>query len=350
MYSYNLFNSISSDLKINKDSSESEEEWKKRLIYSAVGKVSLASFWDQEDLLDSEREKKGVSVKRYKSLIAQRFEAYYQISGIEMDPVLFRPNDIANEIYEIYSVTGFFYHEPNWIVPSMKRTAVYDNVRFIRDCDPATKLSVSGLGFYINDAFVDADSDLYDIFNLPQKPYVEWLKAYMSFCQWKPVNLPQDTEYLRIEPPFTRGYWVRNSTVKEKDILLCRYGFTGQQIYYLLRRSGNMLFGSQLPEWMVGLNGRSFEYTSHEYFRVALSILMMKETLPPIRVQKGETLFRIELPYLLPTQEEMFFKLYSWPWSTKNETSSMFVRTMNPTVFNCFRELMQFYGFSFSHI
>lgn len=342
-----LFESISSDLNINKDINETQKEWNKRLIYSATGRLSLASFWDQEDLLDSKMEKNGVSVKHYKSLIAQRYEAYYQIAGINKDLEEFRPEKIANEIYEIYSVTGFFYHEPNWIVPSIKRTAKYHNKIFIRDCDPGAKYYVSGLGYFEESSSVECDSELYDIFNLPRRPYVEWLKAYMSICQWNPVSLPQDTEYLRVEPPYTRGYWVRTFSAKENDIVLCRYGFTGQQIYLLLQRSGDTLFGSQLPEWMVGLKDRSFEYTPHEYFRVALSILMMNETLPPILIQKGETLVQIELPYLLPTEEEMFFKLYSWPVTTNIETNSMFVRKMDLKVFDCFKALLQFYGFRF---
>lgn len=49
MPSLDLLNEISQQLSLYKDQSESTEEWHGRVLYSALGKLSLASLWDSPD-------------------------------------------------------------------------------------------------------------------------------------------------------------------------------------------------------------------------------------------------------------------------------------------------------------
>lgn len=346
MDSSTLLNTISQNLSIPRDSNESIQDWKKRLIYSAVGRMSLASLWDNEEPVESEPDK-GISITRYKALMMQRIEAFYQVLGMKGYLDSISADHIADEIYEIYSVAGFFYHEPHWISPSISRSAGYGDLCFIRDCNPAAKFAMSGLGYY-DEPHDSLDIDeLCDMFHLPHRPYVEWLQSYLKTCRWEPVELPQDTEYLRMKPPFTKGYWVRTMSVPENAITLCRYGFTGQKIYYLVRKNTPAVLGSQLPEWIAGMKGRTLSYLPGEYYRVALALLMAEGTLPPVHAQESDHLVTVELPYLLPTEEEALFKLYSWPVSLEDDQNSLFIRKMDIKVFNCFKMLLQFYGFHF---
>ena len=348
MNSSSLLNDISSSLKLPKDINETKQDWEDRLIYSAVGKMSLASLWDNEEQFDFiSNDKMGVSITHYKTLIAQRIDAFFQVMGIKERLESISVESVTDEIFETYSITGFFYHEPHRISPSICRNAVYGNLKFIRDCNPSVDYPMCGLGYYDNSSEPSNVNELCDIFHLPQSPYKEWFYNYIKTCKWDPVNLPQDTEYLRTKPPFTKGYWIRTLSVSEDRITLCRYGFTGQKIYLLVRKTGGTVFGCQLPGWMTGLSGHAFNHTPQEYFRIALAILMMEESLPPVRVHKSDKLITIELPYILPTEEEMFYKLYSWPVSLEQEAKSMFIRKMDINVFSCFKMLLEFYGFQF---
>lgn len=74
MPSLDLLNEISQQLSLYKDQSESTEEWHGRVLYSALGKLSLASLWDSPDDWNHE-----LSVQAFKSKIKTNTEYYQQI-------------------------------------------------------------------------------------------------------------------------------------------------------------------------------------------------------------------------------------------------------------------------------
>ena len=44
-----IFSSLAKDLSILRGTKEDVDAWRRRLIYSALGKLALASVWDEED-------------------------------------------------------------------------------------------------------------------------------------------------------------------------------------------------------------------------------------------------------------------------------------------------------------
>ena len=48
-----IFSSLAKDLFILRGTKEDVDAWRRRLIYSALGKLALASVWDEEDDLPS---------------------------------------------------------------------------------------------------------------------------------------------------------------------------------------------------------------------------------------------------------------------------------------------------------
>ena len=48
-----IFSSLAKDLSILRGTKEDVDAWRRRLIYSALGKLALASVWDEEEDLPS---------------------------------------------------------------------------------------------------------------------------------------------------------------------------------------------------------------------------------------------------------------------------------------------------------
>lgn len=68
-----IFSSLAKDLFILRGTKEDVDAWRRRLIYSALGKLALASVWDEEDDLPS--------VQHFSASIAERQPYYLQILG-----------------------------------------------------------------------------------------------------------------------------------------------------------------------------------------------------------------------------------------------------------------------------
>ena len=145
-----------------------------------------------------------------------------------------------------------------------------------------------------------------------------------------------DTEYLRMEPPFTYSYWV-NRPYNNKDISIMRSGMKGAQIYYLYQYDGKDFFVHQLPEWQTA---------DSAYRSLSNACLYVNGVLPPVRYRiDGETI-RVRQNYLLPPAELNLIRLYSWPDNFGNVTSP-FIRIMNRDVFEMIKAILTLQGYRF---
>ena len=138
MPSLDLLNEISQQLSLYKDQSESTEEWHGRVLYSALGKLSLASLWDSPDDWNHE-----LSVQAFKSKIKTNTEYYQQIVNSNC-LYLCGSQTLADEIYSIYKKSGFIYHRANWIYPSICSSYESGDVRIIRSGNPLKYRNMSG--------------------------------------------------------------------------------------------------------------------------------------------------------------------------------------------------------------
>lgn len=193
---------------------------------------------------------------------------------------------------------------------------------------------MSGLGYYAICVPMENDENIRDVFNLSKLSLSEYLDKLQNRYAFKPLESRTDIEYLRLEPPFSRGYWKKR---KDEDKLsLLRIGQPGNQIYYLYKSINNEMLVSQLPDWMV---------TDGNYRLISWGLLDKYRQATNIDYAISGNLVHVHLNYLLPTNEQLFFELYSWPESFA--TLSKFKRTMDINVFKIFKAEFEKIGFSF---
>ncbi len=328
---------IGQQLYIYKDISESEEEWKSRIIYSATGKIALASLWDH-----GEDDGPNASVQHIKKSIQCSFYAYHTLYPEAKRLFAVDLEELIQEMYEIYSLSGNFYHSPYWASPAANATSICKGVCFERGAAPGKIGFMSGLGTYTisQEAGAGTAEHVTTMFRLQKESLTVWFQKLLKNQKWAEIEFPQGTEFLRMQPPFSRGYWDEHLN-KTGEISLARYGQAGRYLYILYRCEDGIYIHTPLPHWRTETGGSRMEY-----LRIASAILASNGQLPPIRVKVGQEMARIRLDYLLPPTEETFFKLYSWPVSFYKSPQN-FQRAMTVPVYRAFKTILEQVGYEF---
>lgn len=192
-----LIASIGRQLNIPKSVSN---EWACQVVYSIAGQMALASLWDHDE------DGRSVSIQHFKNRIAQVFDAY---EGIYPKIGFLLPEDKSNltdEIYSIYLRNGFFYHSAYQISPAAPAMAVYKDLAFQRGSSPDEKLFMSGLGFYSAEKTI-SDRTISSMFGLQEQSFESYLEELLAHCEWEQIEWPDNSEFLRLDPPFKWGYW-----------------------------------------------------------------------------------------------------------------------------------------------
>ena len=140
------------------------------------------------------------------------------------------------------------------------------------------------------------------MFGLDQENLQTLWRITLSAASWKSdLSFEQNTEYLRLKPPFSQGYWV-NKPDTTGTVSILRTGMKGSQLYYLYRYYGTTMEVSPLPQWQVEF---------YNYRSLACACLSTYGTLPPIEYFEDGALVHVHMNYLLPPRELEFLKLYS---------------------------------------
>lgn len=165
-------------------------------------------------------------------------------------------------------------------------------------------------------------------------------RSTVAATSWKTdLSLEHNIKYLRLKPPFIRGYWVdkpdRNGTIS-----ILRVELIGSQLYYLYRYAGTKLEVSPLPQWQV---------EEYNYRTLASACLLTYGTLPPIEYEEDGALVYLSMNYLLPPRELNFLKLYSWP-KTCTKIPSDFKRKISKEVFIAIKSLLTDAGYEFKEV
>lgn len=332
-----LIASIGRQLNIPKSDSN---EWARQVVYSIAGQMALASLWDYDENGES------VSIQHFKNRITQVFDAY---EGIYPKIWFLLPKDKSNlidEIYFIYLRNGFFYHSAYQISPAAPAMAVYKDLAFHRGSSPDEKLFMSGLGFY-SAKKTTSDSTIAQMFRLQEQTFESYLEDLLACGEWETIDWPDNTEFLRLEPPFKRGYWQQ---VPERDgrVSLAKYG-EPNEIFSFYRWDNGTYQQKQIPEWRIRDYFSNEVGTYGEYRRIAIALLKQYGTLPEIKAKDSGTLMEIKVGYRLPPSEEEFFKLYSWPIQYDFTTNPLqvFTRTMAKQVYPMFKHELESIGYCF---
>ena len=331
MNKYNgLLSAVANKYHIRKGLQESENDWKTRLVYSICGMMAYASLWDNSE----EEPISIVHLKRKVSDILGNYKKMYpELSGSL--PYIFE--ELEDEIASQFLSTGVVYHRPNRIVPSIKHEEPFGGILFQRGIALDSISCVSGIGFY-SKGYGEKDSGkIKAMFGLEQKKLQSLWRITLAAASWKSgLSFEQNTEYLRLKPPFTQGYWVsKPDTTGTVSIL--RTGMKGSQLYYLYHYSGKTIEVSPLPQWQV---------ESYNYRSLACACLSAYGTLPPIDYFEDGALVHIRMNYLLPPRELEFLKLYSWPELCVTLPCS-FRRKLSLEVFTAIMSILSDEGFEF---
>lgn len=338
-----LVASIAKQLNISKSD---DNEWICQIVYSVAGQMALASLWDHNEDKDS------ISIQHFKNRIAEIFDAY---ESIYPEIGLLFPRDKTNLLEEMYSTylrTGFFYHSAYQLSPATYIAAGSGDIIFHRGSTPDKKLFMSGLGFYSCQESTPGGT-IAKMFDLQEQSFESYLEELLEHGGWETIDWPDDTEFLRLEPPFSRGYW-QQIPDKDNRIALARYGEV-TKIFVFYRYQNGVYQQKVIPEWRIldvlprdtGSHKNLIDYG--EYRRIAIALLKRYDVLPAIKANINETLVEIKIGYRLPPAEEEFFKLYSWPviYNFSSQSSQVFVRKMAKQVYPTFKNELESIGYRF---
>ena len=330
MDKYNgLLSKVSRQYHILRGTQETEDEWKTRLVYSICGMMAYASLWDDAEEPISIVHLKGrvrSVLGSYKSLYPELSGAFPYISG-----------ELEAEIANQFLSAGVVYHRPNRIAPSMKHEEPFGDILFQRGIALDSISCVSGIGFYSKQHGEKNPDKIKAMFGLEQENLQALWRITLSAASWKSnLSFEQNTEYLRLTPPFSQGYWV-NKPDTTGTVSILRTGMKGSQLYYLYRYSGTTIEVSPLPQWQV---------ESYNYRSLACACLSTYGTLPSIEYFEDGALVHVRMNYLLPPRELEFLKLYSWP-EICTSLPCNFRRKLSIEVFTAIKNVLSDEGYEF---
>ena len=331
MNKYNgLLSAVADKYYINKGTQETENDWKTRLVYSICGMMAYASLWD-----DSEEE--SISIvhlkRKIRSMLASYKSMYPELSG----SLPYVSEKLEDEIANLFLSMGVVYHRPNRIAPSMKHEEPFGDILFQRGIALDSISCVSGIGFYSKRHGEKNPDKIKAMFGLEQENLQTLWRITLSVASWESnQSFEQNTEYLRLNPPFSQGYWV-NKPDTTGTVSILRNGMKGLKLYYLYRYSGTTIEVSPLPPWQV---------ESYNYRALACACLSTYGTLPPIEYLEDGALVHVHMNYLLPSRELEFLKLYSWPEMCTSLPCN-FRRKLSIEVFKAIKNVLSDEGYEF---
>ena len=316
-----------------------DREWICQTVYSLAGQMALASLWDHTD------DESAVSIQHFKSRIQQIFDAYIDIYPEIEFAFSTDKTELIQEIYSIYLRSGYLYHSSYYLSPCISAAANYGDLTLFRGSLPENKYLISGLGFYTAQKF-DAEKSIVDLFGLQTECFELYLEEILSFGDWETIEWPENTEFLRLEAPFTRGYW---KLVPDKDhqVSIARYG-APNKLYVFYYYQNGVYYHKPIPDWRIRDYFHDESAGYGEYRRIAAALLKQRNVLPEIHARRNGGLVEIKLGYRLPPSEEAFFKLYSWPINFNS--SQVFSRKMAERIYPVFKHELESMGYRFVEV
>ena len=326
---YRLLENIASKLDITQGVEENIEEYKLRIIYSAIGRVTLASLYDEVTELNS------VSITHIKQRILHLQKAYIDLYKEILNETQYLTDDKLNDyIYQIYLNAGYYYHFDKNVMPCGYTEVNYNSIKLRRGKYLHQNLAMSGLGIYTIDNRYSGASieEVMNMFKIPTETYSQYVLKLIKKAKWEEMKTDyRDIEFLNTTGEFRKGYWKATPNAHQSISLMRRKILLGKEEYYLYKHEGKTKFIYHLPKWRV---------TNKEYRRIALGLLQINNTLPMVQANKYGSIVKLKLGYLVPEFETNFLKLYSWPVDIKNE----FEYTFATEIFEIFKGIMNRQG------
>lgn len=330
MNRYNsLLSQIATDLNIRQGNSESIENYKSRLIYSAVSRIGYASLWDK--LEDSEMVSMEYLKHRIENTLRSYLKMYPEVKGIFPGEY----NTISEYIYNTFLVTGNVYHSPYRISPPMRTQASFNGIRFTRGTSLSEKVFISGIGTFFKCSDKDNMESVRDMFGLIKHNIADYWKHYSENVTWSTLKTEDRFEFFKTSS-ISQGY-VKETPDKDIGISLMRTTTPGTKIYYFYRWNDNKIEISQIPYWLTDEN---------RYFYLLNGLLASKSVLPEIKYRIDGAISYLQVGYHLPPAEHNLIMLYSWP-QFFNNIDSPFSRVIDTSILNAIMRVFINNGFTF---
>ena len=185
------------------------------------------------------------------------------------------------------------------------------------------------------------------MFCLQEQAFEIYLEELLDHGEWEAIDWPDNTEFLRLDPPFKWGYW-QQIPGRDGRISLARYG-DPNKIFVFYRYDNGVYQHKPIPEWRIRDYFSNDTGSYGEYRRIAIAFLKQYGTLPEIKDKESGNLMEIKVGYRLPPSEEEFFKLYSWPmrYNITFKSPQVFTRKMAMQIYPMFKHELESIGYCF---
>lgn len=338
MRKYNeLLKNIADEFHISQGSNESVEAYKCRLVYSVLGRMAYASLWDTQE------DGQPISIIHFKRRISQLFYGYREMYPEIKSLMLCDAEQLGDEICDIYIKTGYIYHAPNRLAPAAPCQCEAIPICLTRGMPLCLNQHISGIGTYTPGAIDQFETVPVDIIFMLQPIENCWNEAVQD-VRWSVCMDVSQFEFLRLIPPFSRGYWADLPSKEGNLVSMARTKLPGVRLYYFYKRQENSLLISPIPEWRV--KEPVTQADSSNYRLLSNSLLASLAVLPPIRYHISGKLVTLILDYLPAPAALSFIKLYSWPASFQKIPSD-FRRTCEYDVFFVLKCTLERLGYQF---
>ena len=141
---------------------------------------------------------------------------------------------------------------------------------------------MSGLGLYGVTKAAEHSQSAAEMFELQKQPLSDYLQEVLASNDWNEVEWPEDAEFLRLKPPFSREYWQEKPDKVEIPSMAC-YG-APNKLYVFYRWLNGHFEQKSIPSWRVD-DFRTIGQPGYgEYRRIACGLLEAAQKLPPVVV------------------------------------------------------------------
>ncbi|MGN0482524.1 MAG: hypothetical protein ACI4HI_03125 [Lachnospiraceae bacterium] len=326
----NLIEKIAREWKIKKSQDEDNNFWRARIIYSLMGQTGLSSL---RDVLEEDG---SISITHFKCRMKKIYDAFFDFFPDLVEIITDSVEDLEEEIYRLYLKNGYLYHTPNRLLPCSEKRAECFHISFVRGAQWNENISISGLGTYIkNESDIYETRELCSMFHIDSQSLKEFWSALLKRVQWHTLQNESQAEYLRVKPPFSRGYW-KNAPDKKHDISVLRMGDKRNRRYYLYRYADNEVSVSVLPEWMV---------EGKKYRKVSNALLASRNVLPKIKVEERDVYVIIDFQYLPAEDIHDFIRLYSWPMEFCDISNDFRKRIVSKEIWKPMKSMLEELGY-----
>lgn len=319
------------ELDLKSGTSESEESFMSRAVYSFAARTGSAALWDKID------ESYTTSIVHFKDRVHEAFENYMSVYP-EVSSVFSRTkNEAVDEIYKIFGRTGMYYSSPRHISPPRPTAMRSDDICLTRGGPIGAKQSISGAGTFCGskcDLSGYTTVSVSEMFGISDTSIGEVWDDVVKNADMREKVFECEVEYLLTEPPYNRGYW---SNIPDKSGQISIVRTIDRDTYYLYKFIDDRMLVCQLPGWMT-LNG--------EYRLLAAGCLKSRSALPPIRYRYDGGIVLVKQEYLLPPTELYLLKLYSWQ-DTWGKFPRDFTRVVDSRAFAALKKIYEEIGYEF---